>query len=163
MTPKSPDAHIACWRAFTFASASDSLAGFHGITFMVMGSLRFLSSAFCLLSSTFCLLPCAFSLSVFRLPSSVFRLWPASPRRERGANPRQMVIAVPNGVVLQHELAGERGVGIERDRRRSVQLIVGQLANRRRGRRAVAAEQIQRRLFRHRVVLARVMGVDVAD
>ena len=46
---------------------------------------------------------------------------------------------MPDRVVLEHELAGERRVGVERHRRRAIELLVAERADRRGGRRAVRA------------------------
>ena len=55
------------------------------------------------------------------------------------AKARQMVIAVPNRMILEHELTGERGVRVERDRRGPIQLLIAQRPHRRRGSLAVTA------------------------
>ena len=70
---------------------------------------------------------------------------------------------MPDGVVLEHELARERRVGVERHRRRPIELLVAERADGGRRRRAVAPEQIERRLFRDGVVLPGVPGVHLVD
>jgi len=69
----------------------------------------------------------------------------------------EVVITVPDGVILEHELARERGIGVERDRGRLIELPVAQSPDGGRGRRAVAPEQIQRRLFGDGVVFLGVL------
>ena len=49
-----------------------------------------------------------------------------------------------DGVILQHELARQRRIGVERHRRRAIELLVAERADRRRGRGAVAPQQIER-------------------
>ena len=56
----------------------------------------------------------------------------------------EMMERVTHGVILEHELAGERRVGVQRDARRPVELRVGQAADRRGRRRAVGLEQGER-------------------
>ena len=71
---------------------------------------------------------------------------------------------MPDGVVLEHELARQRGIGIERHRRCLHELFVAERADRGRGGRAVCPEQIERSVFRDARVLRgvlRVHGVDV--
>ena len=53
-----------------------------------------------------------------------------------------MVIAVPDGVILEHELARERRIGVERDGRRLGELLVAERPDGRGGCRAVLTEQI---------------------
>src|SRR6476620_7346663 len=66
---------------------------------------------------------------------------------QRPSNALEVMIAVPHRVVLEHELARERSVGVERQLGRAVELVVGQRPDRRRGRGAVPLEQIQGRLL----------------
>src|SRR5438552_1903665 len=44
-----------------------------------------------------------------------------------------MMVAVPDRVILEHELARDRRVRVERRRRRAIELLVAQCADRRRG------------------------------
>jgi hypothetical protein len=60
---------------------------------------------------------------------------------------------VPDGVILEHELAGQWGIRVERYRSCAIKLFVAERPNRSRSRRAVAPNQIQRGLFRYAVVL----------
>jgi hypothetical protein len=68
---------------------------------------------------------------------------------QRRADFREVVIAVAHGVILQHELAGDRRVGVQRRRRRVVQLRVGEGPNRRSRVRTVAKKQIDGLLALH--------------
>ena len=52
----------------------------------------------------------------------------------------EMVIAVADGVILEHELARERSIGVERDRRGLGELFVAERADRCRRGRAVRVE-----------------------
>src|SRR5512143_2322836 len=72
---------------------------------------------------------------------------------ERRTDLGEVVIAVPHGVVLEHELARERRVRIERERGGTVELLVAQRPDRGGGGRGVAPQQVQRRLLRDGVVL----------
>jgi len=60
---------------------------------------------------------------------------------QRSANARQVVIAVADGVVLQHELARDRRIRIERRLSGAIELFVRERADRRGGG-AVAPQQI---------------------
>ena len=71
------------------------------------------------------------------------------------------MVAVADRVVLEEELAGQRGVGVQRHGRGGVELRITERPDGRRGRRAVAPEQIDRRLAGHRLVVASVSGIDV--
>ena len=71
------------------------------------------------------------------------------------------MIAMPHGVILEKELARQRGVRVERHRSSSIKLLIAQRADRGRGGRAVLPEEIQRRLFRHRVIVPGVRGIDL--
>ena len=72
-----------------------------------------------------------------------------------------MVVAVPHRVILQKELASERRVGVERDRRGAVELRVLQPADGGGGEPAVPAKQLDRLLARGLGVLAGMSGVDL--
>src|SRR3954454_10776971 len=65
-------------------------------------------------------------------------------RLQRRADLCGVMVAVPQGVVLNEELAGERGVAVEREAVRRIQLGVAQLADSRGSRRAVAADELER-------------------
>ena len=65
-----------------------------------------------------------------------------------GSHAGEVVVAVPDGVILEHELARERRVGVERDRGGPIELLVAERANGSRGCRAVPPEQVERRLLR---------------
>src|SRR6266478_3116670 len=54
----------------------------------------------------------------------------ASQNFKSGFNPRQMVPAVPNCMVLDQELGRERCVGVQRDGRGGVELFVTKCAHR---------------------------------
>ena len=68
------------------------------------------------------------------------------------ADGRQVVIAVADSVVFQHELARERSIRVERDRRGPEELFVGELADRCGRGLAVRVKQIERHRFRDRGV-----------
>jgi hypothetical protein len=70
---------------------------------------------------------------------------------------------MPDGVILEHERACERSVGVERQRRRPIEFRVAESPDGGRGSRAVAPEQIERDLFRHGVVLRGVPGIHLVD
>jgi len=55
------------------------------------------------------------------------------------------MITVAYGVILEHELARDRRIGIEGRRSGSIEIFIAQCANGRRGRRAVAPQQLERR------------------
>ena len=65
----------------------------------------------------------------------------AQPAFNARLNCGEVMIAVPDGVVLEHELARERSIGVERHRRRPIELLVAERTDRRRGGRAVAPQQ----------------------
>jgi hypothetical protein len=56
------------------------------------------------------------------------------------------MVAVTDGVVLEHELTREGRVGVERHRRGSVESLVAEGSDRRGSRCAVLPKQIERRL-----------------
>ncbi len=66
-------------------------------------------------------------------------------------------------MILQEELAGERGVAVEGYRCRIFQLLVAQRANRRSRHSAVGAQQFECGRLRDRRVLGRVFGVHCMD
>jgi hypothetical protein len=70
---------------------------------------------------------------------------------------------MPDCVILQHELAGKRGIAVERHRSRPIELLVAESPNSGGGRRAVAVKQVQRRRLRHSVVLLSVFGIDLVN
>ena len=70
---------------------------------------------------------------------------------------------MPHGVILQHELAREWGIGVERHSSGLIELLVAESPDCSRGRRAVLPQQIERRLFRDGVVLSGVPGIDLVD
>src|SRR5215207_791690 len=59
------------------------------------------------------------------------RLVNRSARSQRPADLQQMMPRVPDGVVLEHELAGARSVGVERERRGAIELLVAERTDRR--------------------------------
>src|SRR5579859_6605521 len=85
------------------------------------------------------------------------------PRFEGVAYACQVVIAVSNRMILQHELTRQRRIGVERYRRGPIELLVAERANRGRRGRAVATQQRERLILRHAVELLRVNGVQVMD
>lgn len=52
---------------------------------------------------------------------------------------RQVMITVPHRVIFEYELRGERRIGVQRDRRRAIELRVAELADGRRRGRTVGA------------------------
>jgi hypothetical protein len=44
---------------------------------------------------------------------------------ERASDDGEVVIAVPDGMIFEHELARQRPVGIERDRRGQGEVLIG--------------------------------------
>ena len=70
---------------------------------------------------------------------------------------------MPDGVILEHELARQWDIGIERHRSRPVELLVAERPDCGRGCRAIAPQQIQRRLFRDGVVFPGVPGVHLIN
>ena len=70
---------------------------------------------------------------------------------------------MPDGVILEHELARKRGIGVERYWSSLIELSIAERPDGGRGRRAVAPEQVQRRLFGDGVVLPSVFGIDLMD
>src|SRR6266566_9512701 len=81
--------------------------------------------------------------------------------RQRRPNTGDVVIAVPDGVILEHELAREWGIGIERHRGSPIELLIAERPNGGRSGGAVTLKQIQRRVFRDGVVLPGVPGIDL--
>src|SRR5512134_791562 len=85
---------------------------------------------------------------------------------ERPPDAGEVVVAVPDRVVLEHELGGDRGIAVEGGRRRPVELLVGQPPDGCGGRGAVAPEQVQRLglpRVRIRDGMPRIHRVDVVD
>src|SRR5204863_9048866 len=74
-----------------------------------------------------------------------------------------MMIAVPNRMILEEELAAERSIGVQRHRHCTIEIFVAQSPDRRRGRRAIALQKFERLALRDARVLPRVPGVDVVD
>src|SRR5436190_7479168 len=85
-------------------------------------------------------------------------LWPQRPSKTS-----EMVIAVPDGVILEHELARERRFGIERDRSRLAELFVGERPDGVGRRCTVATEQIKGLAFRDGSILRGVPGIHRVD
>src|SRR5688572_15656024 len=56
-----------------------------------------------------------------------------SLRLQCASKPGEVVVAVPDGVVFEEELTGERRVGVERNRHGRGELAVGECADRRGG------------------------------
>ena len=75
----------------------------------------------------------------------------------------EVVITMPDGVILKYELARQWGVGVERHRSGPIEILVAQYSDRGRCCRAVAPEQIQRLPFRDGVVLLGVNGIHLVD
>lgn len=46
-----------------------------------------------------------------------------------GTDARQMMVAVPDGVIFEDELGRQRGIGVERHGRRGCKLVIGPRAN----------------------------------
>ena len=63
-------------------------------------------------------------------------------------DPREVVIAVPDGVIFQKELTRQRRVSVERHRRRLRELRIAEGADRGRRRCGVARQKLERRFFR---------------
>ena len=61
-----------------------------------------------------------------RCSGGVAGLQPADLPIQRRPQTGEVVIAVPDGVILQDELAGQRRVGVERDRSSPVKLLVAE-------------------------------------
>src|SRR4029079_18598273 len=110
ITAKSPDAHMACCRALTEGERSALTAGLLDVR-LVMAcrpfdiGRRLIAPAFVL----------------FRAPDPAPRIPDPAPRipvlrLQRRSDPGKVVIAVPDRVVLEYELARERGIGVERIR-----------------------------------------------
>src|SRR5262249_56946099 len=76
---------------------------------------------------------------------------------QRGTDLRQVMEAVAHRVILEEELAGERGVSVHRVGRDAVEIGVADGTNRRRRRRAVLPQQGERIRLRHGAVLAGVL------
>ena len=73
------------------------------------------------------------------------------------------MIAVPDGVILEHELAGERRIGIERHWGRLRELFVRERAKRGRSCRAVFLEQLDGGFSGDVRILGRMTGVHLVD
>src|SRR5215207_10526118 len=87
------------------------------------------------------------------------RLVNRSARSQRPADLQQMMPRVPDGVVLEHELAGARSVGVERERRGAIELLVAERTDRRSRCRAVLFQELERLLLGDTVEAPRVIGV----
>jgi hypothetical protein len=74
-----------------------------------------------------------------------------------------MVIAVPNRVIFEHELARKRRVRVERYWGGSIELVIAQGADRGRGGGTVPSKQVERRFFRRLVILLGVTSVHLMD
>ena len=132
---------MACCRAFTELEPPDTTAGMHDTTFVTRSPLD-------------------------GIRVSSHAAWkPLTLNRclQRPADPDKVVIAVPNRVVLEHELAGERRIGVERHGGGPIELLVAESPDRSRGCRAVAPKQIERRVSRNGVVLSCVPGIHLVD
>ena len=70
---------------------------------------------------------------------------------------------MPDGVILEYELAREWGIGVERHRSGPIELFVTQSPDCCRGCRTVTPEQLQHRLFRDSVVLLGMPGIHLVD
>src|SRR5512143_2669580 len=82
---------------------------------------------------------------------------------ERLANAVQVMIAVSHCVILEHELAGQRSVGVERDKRCAIQLLVAEAANDPFGRTAVELQTLECGVLCDSVVFLRMVGVELMD
>ena len=78
-------------------------------------------------------------------------------------NPSEVVITVPDGMILEHELACDWGVVGQRRRRRSIELLVGESSDGCRCHRAVAPEQIEGCVFGDAVEFVGVRGIHLVD
>src|SRR5437868_8006339 len=76
---------------------------------------------------------------------------------------RQVVPTVPQRVVLNDELSGNRRAEAQREWCGLVQLIVGKLTNSSGSGAAVAAQEFQRSGLRHACLLASMIGVQVRN
>ena len=94
---------------------------------------------------------------------SVRALWARPLRPHRLLNPREVVITVAHGVILEHELTRDRRIGIERGLGGPIKVLVAECPDRRRRRGTVSLQQIECRLLRHSVVLLGVRGVHRMD
>ena len=74
-----------------------------------------------------------------------------------------MMKAVAKRVILEEELARQRRVGVQRDRRGAVERFVADGANCGRCRPAVALEKIERLRLLDGGMLSRVLGVQLVD
>ena len=63
------------------------------------------------------------------------------------------MIAVPDGVILEHELTRDRGIGVQRCLGGAIELLVAQIPDGCGGGRAVAPQVLERRLLRDGRVL----------
>ena len=73
------------------------------------------------------------------------------------------MIAMPDGVIFEHELAGERRVGVERHGSRLRELGVSERPDRGRGRQSVLLQQFNGGFSGDPGVLRRVMRVHLVD
>ena len=89
------------------------------------------------------------------------RLWHLAP--QCASNTSEMVIAVSHRVILQHELAGERGIGVEGDRRRLRELRVGEGSDGVGGGSAVLPQELEGCVPGHACVFQGVPGIHLMD
>ena len=73
------------------------------------------------------------------------------------------MVTVPDGVILEHELARHWSVRVERCRSAAIELLIAQSPDSLRGCGAVARKKIECRFFRDRVVLDGVPGIHLVD
>src|SRR6185436_2542947 len=104
MTAKSPDAHIACCLALTEVAPPALTPSSPDITFVIAASFH--DSRLAGASTTT-------SHGAAR----------SGGRLQRLPDLGEVVIAVADGVILEHELARERRIGVERHRRRPIELL----------------------------------------
>src|SRR6266571_8833713 len=73
----------------------------------------------------------------------------------------EVVPAVPDRMVLDDELRGDRGTVAERERRRLIQLLIGEPAHRLRRLATVLAQQMERLGLRDLGMVASVAGIQI--
>src|SRR5215217_6350791 len=83
--------------------------------------------------------------------------------RERRANLRKMMIAVPNRVILERELSRKRRIRVQGERSCCIELVIGQGADRRGSGCAVGTEELECICLAHALVLLCMLGIDVRN
>ena len=84
--------------------------------------------------------------ALFRVPASTSLSDNACPTltSKRSANSIQMVITVAHRMILQHELAGQRSVAVQRHGRGAIQFFIAKSTNGRSRCRTVGGQQCKR-------------------